>query len=83
MNFIWAIGLLILSYAITALTAKPAAITNAKPATFQDFNFPQVAEGTPQCVIFGDCWMSDWTVLHTGNFKSEAIKKKASSGGKK
>lgn len=81
MGFLWSIGLLILSYAITALTAKKPANQDAKPSTFEDFTFPQYQEGTPQPVIFGDCWTSDWMVLHTGNFKTEAIRKK--SGGKK
>lgn len=83
MNLLWAIGLLIVSYALQALTAKPAGVSNAKPSTFQDFNFPQFEEGTPQCVIFGDCWTSDWMVLQTGNFKTEAIKKTPTIGGKK
>jgi len=82
MNFLWAIGLLIVSYAITALTAKKPTSTDAKPATFQEFNLPQIKEGTPQCVIFGDCWTPDWMVLRTGDFKSEAIKQKNSSGKK-
>jgi hypothetical protein len=79
MNFIWAIALLVVSFAITALTAKKPVSTDAKPSTFADFNFPQHKEGTPQAVIFGDCWSSDWMVLHTGNFKSEAIRKKPAS----
>jgi hypothetical protein len=83
MNFLWAIGLLVISYAITALTAKKPVSTDAKPATFQDFNFPQHKEGTPQAIIFGDCWSGDWMILHTGNFKSEAIRKKPQSSGKK
>lgn len=82
MSFIWAIAFFVVSYAVQALIAKKPAGNDAKPSTFADFNIPQVQEGTPQAVIFGDCWSSDWTVLHTGNFKSEAIRKTA-SGGKK
>jgi hypothetical protein len=81
MNFVWAIALLIISYTITALTAKKPASTDAKPATFADFNFPQYQEGTPQPVIFGDVWTSDWMVLYTGQLRTEAIRQK--SGGKK
>lgn len=73
-NFLWAIGLLVASYAIQALlTPKP---NNPKPAAFQDFDFPQADEGTPQCVIFGDVWTPDWTVLWYGNYRTSAIKKK-------
>jgi hypothetical protein len=79
MNFIWGIALLIISYTITALTAKKP--VDAKPASFSDFQFPQYQEGTPQPVIFGDVWTSDWVVLYTGQLKTQAIRQK--SGGKK
>lgn len=83
MNFLWSIALLIISYTITALTAKkPSGAENAKPATFQDFSFPQHEEGTPQAVIFGEVWTSDWMVLYYGNLRSEAIRAKP-AGGKK
>ena len=46
MNFIWAIGMLIASYVIqAALMPKPE---RPKPASLEDFDFPQVDEGTPQ-----------------------------------
>lgn len=84
MNFIFAIALLIVSYAIQALTAKkPAGVADAKPNTFEDFTFPQHNEGTAQSVIFGDCWTSDWMVLYTGNFRVEAIRAPSPPGGKK
>lgn len=60
-----------------ALTPKQQA---PKPAAFDDIDFPQVDEGTPQCVVFGDCWIRDWTVLAVGNYRVEDI---PSSGGKK
>lgn len=82
MNFVWALGLLIVSYAITALTAKKPTVTNAQPALFSDFTFPQHEEGTPQPVIFGDCWIEDWMVLYYGNLSSQAIRT-SSGGGKK
>lgn len=84
MNFIWAIALLIISYTITALTAKkPAGVENAKPAVFEDFTFPQHEEGTPQPVVFGDCWIDDWMVLYYGNLRSEAIRVTPEGGGGK
>lgn len=82
MNFVFALALLIISYTITALTAKKPKGVDAKPATFDDFNFPQHDEGTAQAVIFGDVWTSDWMILYYGNLSTEAIRQK-SGGGKK
>lgn len=82
MNFIWALGLLIVSYAITALTAKKPTTEQARPATFEDFTFPQHEEGTPQPVIFGDVWIEDEMILYYGNLSNQAIRAK-SGGGKK
>lgn len=78
MNIIWAIGMLIASYFITAaLTPKPE---TPKPSSLEDFDFPQIEEGTNQCVIFGDCWVPDWFVLWYGNLRTSDVK---SEGGKK
>ncbi|MBN6060411.1 hypothetical protein [Aggregatibacter actinomycetemcomitans] len=44
-------------------------------ASTKDFNFPQIDEGTPQCVFFGDCWTEDWQVLAYGNYRTSEIKK--------
>lgn len=77
MNFIIALGLLLVSYVIQALVApKPQ---DQKPASVDDFDFPQFEEGTPQCVFFGDTWTKDWMVLGTGNYRNRAIR---ASGGK-
>lgn len=53
-----------------ALAPKPP---NAKPAALSDFTFPQSTEGTPQAVIFGDCWTEDWMVIGVGNFRTTPI----------
>lgn len=83
MNLIWAIVILAVSYAITALTAKkPTPPQDAQPAALQDFGFPQYEEGTPQSVIFGDVWISDWMVLYYGDLSTVAIRQE-SGGGKK
>lgn len=50
------------------------------PTAFDDIDFPQADEGTPQCVVFGDCWSGDWTVLAVGNYKVSEIR---AGGGKK
>lgn len=74
---IW-FALTVVSYFLSAAMApKPQ---TPQPATFQDFDFPQADEGTPECVLFGDCWTTDWVVVGLGNYRSEAIK---SSSGKK
>lgn len=71
------IAMLVISYAISALTRpKPAA---PKPASLADFELPVPDEGTPQCVVFGDCWSSDWQVLSYGNLRSHPVRSK---GGK-
>lgn len=51
-----------------------------KAAAFEEFDFPLAEDGTPQSVVFGDCWLSDWTVLAVGNYRTTAIK---TSSGKK
>lgn len=77
MNFVWAIAILIASFLLTAaLTPKPE---KPKPAAFDDFDFPQFEEGTPQSVVFGDVWCSDWMVLWYGNYRTSAIKKSGSA----
>lgn len=52
----------------------------AKPTAFEDIDFPQADEGTPQCVVFGDAWIKNWTVLAVGNYRVQPIK---GGGGKK
>lgn len=47
------------------------------PAAFEDFDFPIAEDGTPICVVFGDCWIPDWTVLAVGNYRTTAIKSKS------
>jgi len=81
MNFLFAIALLIASYVISSLVNKPKRAEPAKPALESEFDFPQADEGTPQAVIFGDCWSSNWVVLWHGNDRSVAIK--SGGGGKK
>ncbi len=67
--------LMAISYAITASMARrPPA---KKPASMEDFEFPQAEEGTGQMIVFGDVWQPDWMVLWYGDFKVTAIKKKA------
>ena len=84
MNFVWAIALLIISYAITALTTpRPKKPDDAKPAILKDFQFPLAEEGTPQAVVFGDCWTPDWQVLWVGNYRTEEIRVSTGGGGKK
>jgi len=76
---VWLIVSMVLSYAITVATLpKPV---DAKAASEGDFKFPQTEEGTPQPVIFGDVWVSSWTILDILNFRTTGIER--DSGGKK
>lgn len=71
MPIFYAIAMLVISVIINiALTPKPA---SAKPATLDDFNIPQVEEGTPQVVYFGENWTGDWQVLAYGNFRTKKV----------
>lgn len=66
-----AIVMLIASYIISM--AMMPKIKPPAPTAFEDIDFPQADEGTPQAVIFGDCWSGDWTVLAVGNYRTEAV----------
>lgn len=78
MNIWVQLAIWVISYFVSA-AARPKP-PQAKPAAFGDFQFPQSAEGTPQAVIFGDVWTSDWMVLGVGQYRTQPIKQK---GGKK
>lgn len=72
------IAVMVVSYFVgQALATKPE---KPKPAAFDDFEFPQFDEATPQCVFWGDCWTEDWMVLDYGNYRTTKIQTK---GGKK
>lgn len=73
MEILTAVALLIASYVIT-MAFMPKAAPPA-PAAFEEFQFPQVDEGTPQAVYFGECWSSGWMVLALGDFETETIEK--------
>lgn len=80
MPFVWAaakfIAVMVASYFINqALAPKPKGGQRPESVSSNEWNFPQVAEGTPQCVFFGDCWTEDWQVLAYGNYRTEEIKK--------
>lgn len=71
MPIFWAVAMLIASIIINAaLAPKPS---QPKASTFADFDVPQVDEGTPQIVFFGENWTSDWQVLAYGNFRTKKI----------
>lgn len=74
MGFYAALVMLVASFIITAIFAPKQ--QPPPPASLDDMNIPQAEEGTPQCVVFGDCWVEDWTVLAYGNFRTRAIKAK-------
>lgn len=68
----WAIAAMVASMLISiALAPKPQ---KPKAATLDDMNIPQVEDGTPQAVVFGEVWSGDWQVIGTGNFATTKIK---------
>lgn len=68
------VATIIIGYALAPTPSIP------KPATLKDFDFPQADEGTPQIIVFGDVWISGWTVLTYGNLEARPI---YGEGGKK
>lgn len=76
---VWAIAkfvaVMVASYVLSTALAPRAKNNAPEAASFEDWDFPQADEGTPQCFIFGDCWTSDWQVLDYGNYRYTEIKK--------
>ncbi|HDR0739239.1 hypothetical protein QQW93_00475 [Pasteurella multocida] len=71
-----AVAVMALSYLVnTALAPRQRSAQNIEAVSSEEWNFPQVDEGIPQCVFFGDCWTEDWQVLAYGNYRSSPIKK--------
>lgn len=68
----WALISLVVSRALSyILTPRPIA---PKASVLSDFDFPQVDEGTPQMVVFGEVWTDGWMVLWFGNLRTTKIK---------
>ncbi len=67
---------LLVANIILAAAMAPAPM-NAKAEALNEIDFPQVEDGTPQAVIFGDCWSGDWCVLAVGNYRTQEIRKSA------
>lgn len=66
-----AIYLMIASFVISAALAPK--MQPQAPAAFDEIDFPQADEGTPQAVFFGDCWTEDWVVLTVGHYQTIPI----------
>lgn len=76
--FAIALAMLVVAYAIMSFLApKP---DKPKPAALDDWDFPQMDDGTPQAILFGDGWLEGPMVAHYGNYRTKKIK---ASGGKK
>jgi hypothetical protein len=72
MNLIYAVGMMAASWVLQGLMMKP--VKAPEKSGLKDFDFPQIEEGTPQMVIFGDVWIEDWHVLWYGNLRTSDIK---------
>lgn len=66
---------LLISYALRPKAQVP------KPEAFEDIDFPRAEEGSPQCVIWGDCWIPDWTVTAVGNYRTIPIVQRGETTG--
>lgn len=71
--FAWALVFMVASYVLQYATMK---VQNQKAASLEDFDLPQVEEGTPHAVVFGDVWLEGWFVLWYGNYRTTKIKSK-------
>lgn len=71
MEWVYVIALIAAVFIAQAMAPK----IKSKPAAFEDFEFPQFEEGSPQEVWFGDVWTESWMVLGTGNFTTRKIRK--------
>lgn len=71
--FLVSFALMIASFALTALLTPRQKI---QPASIEEFDFPQVEEGTEQAVFFGDCWTAGWQVVWFGNMRTKKIRSK-------
>ncbi len=70
-ELLWYLAIIAVS-AVVAYAMAPKPVI-PKAATLNDFSFPQSDEGTPQIVVFGDVWITGWTVLSYGNLRTQAI----------
>lgn len=65
------LALFVVSFALTSLLAKQQKV---KPASLEEFDFPQANEGTPEPVAFGDVWQKGPFVPVYGNLRTKKIK---------
>ena len=71
----WAMLIMMVASMVLSIVLAPKQ-KQPQPGTYDDMNIPQIDEGTPQSVIFGEVWISDWFVLATGNFRTKKVKAK-------
>jgi Na+-transporting methylmalonyl-CoA/oxaloacetate decarboxylase gamma subunit len=70
--FAIAFAMLVVSYVIQSFLApKPE---KPKPSALEEWEFPQMEDGTPQTILFGDGWLEGPMVAHYGNYRTKAIK---------
>ena len=69
----WPLLIVLAVSALVISATRPKGAPSQKPVAFEEFDFPQFEEGTPQAVIFGDCWTEDWMVLGVGNYRNRPI----------
>ena len=69
------VAVMVVSYFVNQALAPRQKNNTPEAVSSNDWNFPQIDEGIPQCVFFGDCWVEDWQVLAYGNYRTVEIKK--------
>lgn len=71
MQIFIAIAMMVASYLISAAMKPKQQHVNQKPTLEADIDFPQPEEGTPQGIIFGEAWITNWAVLWHGNYRAQ------------
>jgi hypothetical protein len=73
------IGLIMLvaSFVIQSFLIKRPKV---EPASLEDFEFPQMEEGTAEFVVFGDGWTDGPMILYHGGYRTKKIKAAGKKG---
>lgn len=68
------VGTIVASYVLTAaLTPKPKG-PQQTVAALEDWDMPQIDEGTPRAVAFGTVRQKGYVLLGYGNYRTQSVK---------
>lgn len=76
MSYGWVMFILFVVSTAYSIATRPKP-QKPRALAFDDFEFPQFEEGTPQAVFFGDCTTESWMVAGLGNFRTSKVRTKS------